>query len=330
MILEILLFALGVGLLIGGAYLLVEGGTRMAAVLGVPPVVVGLTVVAFGTSAPEFFVSLVGALRGSTGLVLGNVIGSNVANIGLILALAAMLRPVVVEKELPRREVPLLMGVTLLFTALAVGGDVGRLAGAVLSVVFVGFMVWTVKSGSRGQVVSEAPAVDEAVLDPARRGRNLTMGGGQVLLGMVGLAGGGQLIVASATTLAQAMGISETVIGLTLVAVGTSLPELATTLMAAWRDQDDMALGNIIGSNLFNILGVAGPGGPDPAPGCGERYLLAAHGHVPVDGGGVPDDLAPARLHRARQGVAVAGSVRRHRIHVVEMNRAAPWAGAKE
>ena len=259
MILEILLFALGVGLLIGGAYLLVEGGTRMAAVLGVPPVVVGLTVVAFGTSAPEFFVSLVGALRGSTGLVLGNVIGSNVANIGLILALAAMLRPVVVEKELPRREVPLLMGVTLLFTALAVGGDVGRLAGAVLSVVFVGFMVWTVKSGSRGQVVSEAPAVDEAVLDPARRGRNLTMGGGQVLLGMVGLAGGGQLIVASATTLAQAMGISETVIGLTLVAVGTSLPELATTLMAAWRDQDDMALGNIIGSNLFNILGVAGP-----------------------------------------------------------------------
>ena len=259
MILEILEFALGVGLLVGGAYFLVEGGSRMAAVLGVPPVVVGLTVVAFGTSAPEFFVSLVGALQGSTGLVLGNVIGSNVANIGLILALAAILRPVVVERELPRREIPLLMGSTLLFFALTVGGELGRVGGLLLTFLLLAFVYWTIKSGARGQVVVEEPKLIPGLRDPERRTRHLTLGGGQVLLGMLGLAGGGHLIVISATSLALAMGVSETVIGLTLVAVGTSLPELATTLMAAWRDQDDMALGNIIGSNLFNTLGVAGP-----------------------------------------------------------------------
>ena len=258
LLIQILEFALGVGLLVGGAYLLVEGGSRVAAVLGVPPVVVGLTVVAFGTSAPEFFVSAIGAYKGNTGLVLGNVIGSNVANLGLILALAAILRPVRIEKELPRREIPLLVTVTLVFTWMAADRNLSFGDGLILTLGLAAFMVWTIRSGSRGQIV--APVVSPPSFEVAgHRPRELALGSGQVVLGMAGLAGGGHFIVSSATDLALAMGISETVIGLTLVAVGTSLPELATTIMAAWKNQDDMALGNIIGSNLFNILGVAGP-----------------------------------------------------------------------
>ena len=257
-LLQILQFIFGVGLLVGGAYFLVEGGIRVAAVMGIPPVVVGLTVVAFGTSAPEFFVSVFGAFNGSTGLVLGNVIGSNVANVGLILALAAILRPVIVEKTLPKREIPILVGVTLLFTWLAADNELSRWDGVILTVCLVGFMLWTIRSSSRGDGVAGIAKPDEIVV-AAHKARELSRGSGQVVLGMLGLAGGGHFIVISATALALAMGISETIIGLTLVAVGTSLPELATTIMAAWKDQDDMALGNIIGSNLFNILGVAGP-----------------------------------------------------------------------
>ena len=257
-LLNILQFALGVGLLVGGAYFLVEGGTRVAAVLGVRPVVVGLTVVAFGTSAPEFFVSVIGAVKGNTGLVLGNVIGSNVANIGLILALAAILRPVRVEKGLIRREIPAMVAVSLVFTFMAKDGELSFWDGLILSAGFLAFMVWTIRSGNRGQPPAVVPRAEIMVV-AGNKTRALAVGSGQVVLGMVGLAGGGQFIVTAATELAMVLGISETVIGLTLVAVGTSLPELATTIMAAFKKQDDMALGNIIGSNLFNILGVAGP-----------------------------------------------------------------------
>lgn len=255
---QALQFCLGVGLLVGGAYLLVEGGSRVAAILGVPPVVVGLTVVAFGTSAPEFFVSVIGAINGSTDLVLGNVIGSNVANLGLILALAAILRPVKVESKLPLKEIPLLVVVTLVFSFMAMDQELAFWDGVILTACFAGFMFWTFRSGSRGEPLAVVETAKVEV-DPAHRSREAMKGSLQVLAGMGGLAGGGQLIVTAATGLALSLGISEAVVGLTLVAVGTSLPELATTIMAAWKNQDDMALGNIIGSNLFNILGVAGP-----------------------------------------------------------------------
>ncbi len=263
-ILEIGIFALGIGFLVFGAWLLVGGGSRIAAVLGVPPVVVGLTVVAFGTSAPELFVSLVAALRGSTGLVLGNVIGSNVANLGLILASAAILRPVIVEKGLPRREVPLLLGATALFTLLVWDGELNRWDSLLLVAGFIAFMVMTLRGGHRqaqDSLDSDSPAGNHPGTESDHKLRRLFGGLGLVVLGILGLAGGGQLIVGSALDLASRLGVSETLIGLTLVAVGTSLPELATTIMAAWKDQDDMALGNIIGSNLFNILAVAGPVG---------------------------------------------------------------------
>jgi len=253
------LFAVGVGVLVGGAWLLVSGGTRVATVLRIPHVVVGLTVVAFGTSAPELFVSLVGALQGKTGLALGNVIGSNVANIGLILALTALVRPMGVERTLPRREIPLMLGVSVLFAALVWDARLTRPDAALLVAGFVVFMVWTVRGTQRGG--SLVPSPPDVSVDPGHRAREILVGGACVAGGVVGLAGGGHLIVKSAVVIAVKAGVSETVIGLTLVAVGTSLPELATSLVAAWRRHDDLAVGNIVGSNIFNILAVAGPVG---------------------------------------------------------------------
>ncbi len=257
---DILIFVLGLVMLIGGAWVLISGGTRVAAVLGLPPVVVGLTVVAFGTSAPELFVSALGAMEGSTGLVLGNVIGSNVANLGLILALAAILRPVKVERGLGRKEVPFMLAATAVFGVMVWDGRLGHRDALVLVLGFLAFMVWTFRNRGRG-VVAKVPDADALVIDPDARGRELTVGSLLVILGIVGLAGGGHFIVEAATRLALGFGVSETVIDLTLVAIGTSLPELATTIVAAARDEDDLALGNIVGSNLFNILAVAGPVG---------------------------------------------------------------------
>jgi len=254
------LFLVGVVLLIAGAWILIRGGSLIARILGVPPVIVGLTVVAFGTSAPELFVSITGAMKGNTGLVLGNVIGSNVANLGLILAAAAVLRPVKVERGLSRREVPLLMAASLLFTVLAWNGRLGRLDSLVLVLGFFVFIIWTIRHQGEDRGVVR-PTPDSGQVDPGHKTRQIVMGFGMALLGVAGLAGGGQFIVTSALKLATSFGVSETLIGLTLVAVGTSLPELATTIMAAWQDEDDMALGNIVGSNLFNILAVAGPVG---------------------------------------------------------------------
>jgi cation:H+ antiporter len=278
MLLDVLLFAIGVALLVGGAWLLVSGGSRIAALLGVAPVVIGLTVVAFGTSAPELFVSLVAALRGNPDLTLGNVIGSNLANLGLILGLAALIMPVEVDRHLGHLEVPLLVAATVLFAILGWNLHYGRLDGAALTFLFIVFMVVTVRS-SAGRAAEHAadqaaraaqnPAgMDEKALAAAarltaeaagRRGRALLLSSLLVLLGIGGLTGGGQLIVNAAVRIATRLHVSEALIGLTLVAVGTSLPELATTILAAVRHQSGIALGNVVGSNLFNLLAVAGP-----------------------------------------------------------------------
>lgn len=258
--LDIMTFVMGLGLLIGGAWVLISGGTRVAAVLGLPPVVVGLTVVAFGTSAPELFVSILGAVKGSTGLVLGNVIGSNVANLGLILAVAAILRPVIVEAGLSRNEVPFMLAASGAFAAMIWDGTLGRIDALILVLGFGLFMAWTFRNKDRGTVVS-VPDDLPAAVPVDHRALELARGAGLVLLGVAGLAGGGYFIVDSAVRIAREFGVSETLVGLTMVAVGTSLPELATTIVAAVRDEDDLALGNIVGSNLFNILAVAGPVG---------------------------------------------------------------------
>lgn len=257
--LDVLIFIAGLVLLVAGAWVLVSGGTRVAAVLGVPRVIVGLTVVAFGTSAPELFVSISGAINGSTGLVLGNVVGSNVANLGLILAIAAIIRPVVVERGLARTEVPYMLLTSAAFVAMVWDGQLSRLDAGILVIAFGFFIVWTVRNTDRGG--SETVASDQGAMSAAERKRALTTGLGLIVLGIIGLGGGGHFIVQSAIRMAAVFGISETLVGLTIVAIGTSLPELATTIVAAMRDEDDLALGNIIGSNIFNLLAVAGPVG---------------------------------------------------------------------
>lgn len=259
MIVQIGIFLVGLVLLIGGAWALVQGGKQVAAVLGVPSVVVGLTVVAFGTSAPELFVSLVGALRGNAGLALGNVVGSNVANLGLILAIAAILRPVSIEGSLirPRGEVPQMVLATFLLIALVSDGELSRIDAAVLVICFGGFMYGALRSGRTLAV----DAVEMVEVERGHQVKQTVRGSALVVAGVLGLAGGGQLIVTSALEMATRLGVSETLIGLTLVAVGTSLPELATTIVAAAQRESDLALGNVIGSNLFNILAVAGPVG---------------------------------------------------------------------
>ena len=298
-------FALGIALLVGGAWILIRGGSLIARILGVPPVVVGLTVVAFGTSAPELFVSIVGAVRGNTGLVLGNVIGSNVANLGLILAAAAVLRPVIVEKGLIRREVPLVLAASLALTVFAWDGNLGRFDSLVLVLGFAGFMFWTIMHQEEGRRVLPAEPAGLPI-DPGHRLRQMLLGGGMILLGVAGLAGGGHFIVSSALVLATSLGVSETLVGLTLVAVGTSLPELATTIVAALQDEDDMALGNIVGSNLFNILAVAGPVGL-------TWTLTAEEGGLPFSSGLVTSPLQVQLLSMMLVTLAVTLMISRGR-----------------
>ncbi len=258
--LNLLTFMGGLVALVLGAYALVEGGVKVARILGIPSVVVGLTIVAFGTSAPEFFVSLIGALRGSTALVLGNVMGSNVANLGLILAAAGLLRPVTVERDLARREIPLMVAATMFFSLLAWDGNISRLDAGLLTAGFLGFMLYTLL-GKRGAVPVTPEACPREMEPGTRDWRGILQGSLLTLVGIAALALGGKFITDAAVVMAQALGVSETVIGLTMVAVGTSLPELATTIMAALRKEGDLALGNIFGSNVFNLLGVAGPVG---------------------------------------------------------------------
>lgn len=256
MLLDSLIFAAGIVLLVGGAWLLVTGGSRIASLLGVAPVVVGLTVVAFGTSAPELFVSLVAALRGNADLMIGNVVGSNLANIGLILGIAALIMPVAVDRELPKLEVPLLLAGTALFSVLCWDQQLGRLDGGLLFLLFWVFMISCLRTATtRGQHVGLQPSPPLS-----RVGRDgMVVNSVLVFLGIGGLTGGGHLIVSSAVGIATRLGASEAFIGLTLVAIGTSLPELATTVLAALRRESGIALGNVIGSNLFNLLAVAGP-----------------------------------------------------------------------
>lgn len=245
--------AFGIALLVGGAMLLVKGSSRLADLLGVPPVLIGLTVVAWGTSAPELVVAVAASLHGSPGIVLGNVVGSNLANTGLILGLAALLMSPKVERRLWTFDVPMLLLATGLFVFFLADGSIEGFEGAVLMAVFAYVTVSTVR------VAIRRPRDVEVLDKPKPLAKGVTVNALIVVVGTAGLVFGGKVLVESATRIAAGLGISETVIGLTLVAVGTSLPELATTLVAAARRECGIAMGNVIGSNIFNLLAVAGP-----------------------------------------------------------------------
>jgi len=249
------LFILGLVLLVFGAELLVAGASRVAARLGISSLVIGLTVVAFGTSAPELAVSLTGALNGQTDLALGNVVGSNIFNVLFILGLTALVAPLTVQPQLLRLDVPLMIGVSVLCWLLAADGLVGRLDGILLAIGIVAYttaLIWS----SRKKTAAAAPAVPSETPAPAQ-GR-LPLQILQILAGLAMLVIGSRWLVDGAIAFATSLGVSELVISLTIVSAGTSLPELATSVLAAMRGERDIAVGNVVGSNIFNILSVLG------------------------------------------------------------------------
>lgn len=245
----------GLVLLVIGAELLVRGASRLAARLGIPPLIIGLTVVAFGTSSPEMAVSVQAALKGSGDIAIGNVLGSNIFNILLILGLSALIVPLVVSRQLVRLDVPVMIGASLLAFALALDQSLGRLDGLLL---FAGILVYTGALIVLARKEPQPTALpDDAAALPSGP-RTWLLDGLLIAAGLGLLVLGADWLVQGAVTLARALGLSELLIGLTLVAAGTSLPELATSLLAALRGERDIAVGNIIGSNIFNLLAVLG------------------------------------------------------------------------
>jgi len=255
---DVALLTLGVGVLYFGAEWLVRGSARLAGSLGVSPIVVGLTVVSFGTSAPELVVCTVAALGGETDLAIGNVLGSNLANIGLILGLTSIVRPLDVQARVVWREMPLMLLVTAGLYPLAVDLRLSRADGVILLMALAAYLLFVFQS-----VEDEAPEILEEYQEfmeaSASMPNAFAMGDVfWVLMGSACLVLGGYCIVEGAVQVASSLGISQVVIGLTVVAVGTSLPELATSLVAAARQEADIAVGNVIGSNIFNVAGILG------------------------------------------------------------------------
>lgn len=248
----------GVGVIFFGAEWLVRGAARLATRLGVHPVVLGLTIVSLGTSAPELVVAVVASAKGASGLALGNVMGSNLANIGLILAVSAMVRPLTVSSRVVTREVPIMLLITGLVYPVLMNFHVSRLEGLGLVGLLVVYLVF---------VFRVARDEDAKILGDLEKFAKETVGldaraavrvAGLMIMGSAGLALGGFAVVEGATAIALKMNISESVIGFTAVAIGTSMPELATSVVAAYRKEADIAVGNVIGSNVFNLTGILG------------------------------------------------------------------------
>jgi cation:H+ antiporter len=254
MLLGTILVMAGLLMLYYGADYLVAGSSRLALSFGVRPLVVGLTVVAFATSMPELMVSLLAAARGSSSMAAGNIVGSNIANIGLILGVAALIGPIVVARSTLVRELPMMVAASIGVYLLALDGEIAFVNGLMLFLSLLAFLGYCVLT-ARSLPVPVEGDVEQAVIDASvGRGKNTVL----VLLGMLGLALGAELMVRGAVMIATLLGVSELIIGLSVVAVGTSLPELAASVMSAWKGEMDISVGNVIGSNIFNVLFVLG------------------------------------------------------------------------
>ena len=231
-----------------GADFLTEGAAALARRVNIPEIVIGLTIVAAGTSAPELFVSLVSALKGTPDLAVGNVVGSNTMNCMLIVGCAAMVAPMTISRSTVKKDIPFAVGASVLLMLLALNSFLGRFDGILLLAGFVSFMIYSLRQAKNGQ----GDATTE------EKQQNPWLSALYIVLGLVGLVIGSNLFVDHASSLALALGISEGVVGLTVVAGGTSLPELATSVVAARKGQSAIAIGNVIGSNVFNILLILG------------------------------------------------------------------------
>lgn len=277
-----LLVITGLVLLVLGAELLVRGASALARSVGMPSLIIGLTVVAFGTSAPEFAVSLKAGLSGQADIAIGNVLGSNTFNVLLILGISAVIAPLAVSSQLVRLDVPVMIGVSGLAWVMSANGVVGRVEGLALLAGIVGYTTLLILLGRRPAAVPApvpAASVPKAGREPG--GRRLVGPALLVLGGLVLLVLGARWLVQGAADMARVLGVSELLIGLTVIAAGTSLPELATSVVAGIRGERDIAVGNIVGSNIFNILAVLG-GAAALSPGGVSVSPTALHFDLPV------------------------------------------------
>jgi cation:H+ antiporter len=256
LLIDVALLAAGLVVLYYGAEWLVRGSSNISYILGVNPVVIGLTVVAFGTSLPELMVCLVAMFRESNDIAVGNVIGSNIANIGLVLATGAFLFPITIQRRTSRREIPIMFLFLFVFIGMSLDGALGKLEGFILFSGLIAFTLYCARTASMDD--EEAKEVVREAEDYLDKRKSLQFETFMTTIGIMGVLAGAYLLVESATAIARALHISEMVIGMTVVAVGTSLPELATTVVAAFRKHSDIAVGNVIGSNIFNIGSVMG------------------------------------------------------------------------
>ena len=279
----LVLFVLGGAMLVAGAEALVRGASRLALAMRITPLVVGLTVVAFGTSAPELAVNVAAGLSGQPDVAVGNVVGSNIFNILFILGLSALVAPLVVAQQLVRLDVPVLIGVSIAVWVFALDGGIEATEGGLL---FTGIVVYTVflVRKSRSERPEIAAEYEEAFVgDTAAVGRGgragLVRDIGYIVVGLALLVAGAQLLVTASVDAARALGVSELVIGLTIVAAGTSLPEVATSVVATLRGERDLAVGNVVGSNLFNLMCVFG------------LTSIVAPGGLPVASGALAFDI---------------------------------------
>ena len=246
---NIIYIVFGILMVLWGAGKLTDGATSIAAKMKIPPMIIGLTVVAMGTSMPEFFVSFVSALKGTSDLAVGNVVGSNIFNTMLIVGTTALVTPMVIAKSTVKKDIPFAVLASAMLLPMAIDGSISRIDAAVLFAVFIAFMLYTVRSAKKEK---DSGNEDEVKEMPVWRAVAF------FVLGLACLIVGSNLFVDGATAVASLLGVSEAVIGLTVVAGGTSLPELATSVVAARKGQCAIAMGNVIGSNVFNILMILG------------------------------------------------------------------------
>jgi cation:H+ antiporter len=267
MTLLVLFCLVGFVLLYFGAEWLVKGSSSLARSLGVTPIVIGLTVVAFGTSAPELVVSLISSIQGKSMIAVGNVVGSNICNIALVLGISAVFNPIKSDPSVIRRDIPIMLGISLYLLVLTWNSTLGRIEGATL---FAGIIIYTFFNYYQAKKDTGDAAGIESELEDigfiASRPKQIVL----IVLGIAGVVGGAQIVVENAVKIMTILGVDEKFIGLTIVAFGTSLPELATSVVAALRGEMDISIGNLVGSNVFNIMSVLGAASlvrPIPIPG---------------------------------------------------------------
>jgi len=307
MLLPLTAIILGFAIVIWSADRFIAGAAGLARNLGVSPMVIGLTIVGFGTSAPEMLIAGFSAFEGSPGMAIGNAIGSNITNIALILGVTALVAPLAVHSQTLRREMPLLILITLLVLALLYDGDLTRLDGILLMGGLLVVMIWVIRTGLQSRDTSDPMEAEyEAEVPVLPMGKAVFW----LVLGLVLLLASSRLAVWGAVEVAQALGVSDLIIGLTIIAIGTSLPELAASLVSALKNEADIAIGNVIGSNMFNILGVLALPGLI-APGIFESAVLSRDYPVML---GLTVALlvmaygfrGPGRINRLEGGILVA------------------------